>query len=106
MSKRLETNVEGCFFVNSACIGCTICWQLAPNVFAEVNRLSAVIHQPELSEDKRKAFQALLACPTAAIGSREKDGIAQAINDFPLLIAENVYYCGFSSARSYGGSSY
>jgi glyoxylase-like metal-dependent hydrolase (beta-lactamase superfamily II) len=36
----------------------------------------------------------------------DKDGIIQAMNDFPLLVAENVYYCGFTSAKSYGGSSY
>jgi glyoxylase-like metal-dependent hydrolase (beta-lactamase superfamily II) len=28
------------------------------------------------------------------------------MNDFPLLIEEPVYYCGYNSPKSYGGNSY
>ncbi len=28
------------------------------------------------------------------------------MNDFPMVMDENVYYCGFNSPKSYGGNSY
>ncbi|MBD2870611.1 MBL fold metallo-hydrolase [Paenibacillus arenilitoris] len=103
---RLNANVEGNFFVTSACIDCDSCRQIAPNVFSAIDGYSAVTSQPVLQEDSHRSYQALLACPTAAIGCSEKSGIGQAMADFPLAIADNVYYCGFTSAKSYGGSSY
>ena len=61
--------------------------------------------QPSTDTERRQALQALLSCPTASIGSQ--NGGAQAIlNDFPLLLEESVYYCGFNSPKSYGGNSY
>lgn len=85
---------------------CDICRQLAPDIFSALNGLSAVTQQPETDADKRRAFHALLACPTAAIGCESKEGLAEAMNDFPLILSEDVYYCGYSSAKSYGGHSY
>lgn len=40
---KLETNVEGSFFVTSACIDCDQCRQLAPETFSEVSGYSAVL---------------------------------------------------------------
>jgi hypothetical protein len=28
------------------------------------------------------------------------------MKDFPLLVEEPVYYCGYNSPKSYGGNSY
>jgi glyoxylase-like metal-dependent hydrolase (beta-lactamase superfamily II)/ferredoxin len=98
--------VPGSFYVNSACIDCDTCRQLAPEVFSEVKGYSAVTKQPEHPEEKRQAYRALLACPTAAIVSDDKEGLSAALKDFPLLMEDNVYYCGFTSPKSFGGSSY
>ncbi|QYR21048.1 MBL fold metallo-hydrolase [Paenibacillus sp. sptzw28] len=103
---RLPGNAQGDFYVNSACIDCDICRQLAPEIFTAMNGLSAVARQPETDEDRRRAFHSLLACPTGAIGSELKDGLVEAMNEFPLLLSEDVYFCGYSSAKSYGGHSY
>ncbi|WP_134703080.1 MBL fold metallo-hydrolase [Ammoniphilus sp. YIM 78166] len=103
---KLETNVEGSFYVTIACIDCDQCRQLAPETFSEVSGYSAVIKQPIHPTEKAKAFQALLACPTGAIHSEDKEGLREAMQDFPLLINDGVYYCGFTSHRSYGASSY
>jgi len=52
-------------------------------------------------------MQALLACPTASIGTTEKPRkIKQAQQTFPIAIEDNVYYCGYHSADSYGSASY
>lgn len=48
----------------------------------------------------------MLACPTAAIVSEDKSGICEAMSDFPLLLEDGVYYCGYTSPKSFGGSSY
>ena len=51
-------------------------------------------------------MRALLACPTGSIGTLGPNDAKQVVGDFPLLVEEPVYYCGFASAKSYGGSSY
>jgi glyoxylase-like metal-dependent hydrolase (beta-lactamase superfamily II)/ferredoxin len=103
--RKLSANVPGSLYVNSACINCDTCRQLAPTIFREINGYSAVIKQPEPKE-QRAALYALLSCPTAAIVSEQKEGIAKAMDDLPLELDESVYYCGFTSSKSYGGSSY
>ncbi|MBD2018846.1 MBL fold metallo-hydrolase, partial [Leptolyngbya sp. FACHB-36] len=53
------------------------------------------------------ALQALLSCPTASIGTVEKPtDIKDAQESFPILVAENVYHCGFHAENSYGAASY
>ncbi|MEW9669990.1 MBL fold metallo-hydrolase [Ammoniphilus sp. 3BR4] len=104
--KRLDTNIQGSFYVTTSCIDCDQCRQLAPEFFSEVGRYSAVTKQPSSPEEETKAFHALLSCPTGAIKSEKKEGLLSAAQSFPLLITEHIYYCGFTSRDSYGGSSY
>ncbi|WP_197081140.1 MBL fold metallo-hydrolase [Gordoniibacillus kamchatkensis] len=104
--RRLAANVAGSFYVNSACIDCDTCRQLAPDVFREAGGYSAVAKQPGSDSERRQALQALLSCPTNAIVCEEKSGTAEVMEDFPLRLDEGLYYCGFTSPKSYGGSSY
>jgi glyoxylase-like metal-dependent hydrolase (beta-lactamase superfamily II)/ferredoxin len=104
--KRLRENASGDFFVDSTCIDCDTCRQLAPEVFAEGAEYSFVHRQPQEAEERRRAMQAILACPTGSIGSLGDDNPKAAMADFPLLVDGQVYYCGFTSPKSYGGSSY
>jgi hypothetical protein len=62
--------------------------------------------QPRTAAEERAALHALLACPTASVGTRDKREIPAANADFPLRLEGNVYYCGFNSPKSYGGNSY
>jgi glyoxylase-like metal-dependent hydrolase (beta-lactamase superfamily II)/ferredoxin len=105
-NKRLAINVEGEFFVDSTCIDCDTCRQLAPATFAESGDYSYVQRQPGTSEERRAAFQALIACPTASIGAASPGEAKAAVQDFPMQLAEEVYYCGFNSEKSFGGNSY
>ena len=66
-------NLEGNFFVDKSCIDCDSCRWIAPKIFADIGDQSVVYHQPENQEEKIKALQALIACPTASIGLIEKD---------------------------------
>ena len=104
-AKALPQNVPGNWFVDSTCIDCDTCRQLAPGVFGEADGYSFVQAQPANHED-RAALQALVSCPTGSIGTREPNNAKRTMGDFPLLIEGNVYYCGFTSPKSYGGSSY
>ncbi|HEY2413869.1 MAG TPA: MBL fold metallo-hydrolase [Pirellulaceae bacterium] len=105
VSKSLPANVAGDWFVDSTCIDCDTCRQLAPRVFGEADGYSFVQEQPGTA-DERAALRALVSCPTGSIGTRGHNSAKAVIDDFPLLIESDVYYCGFTSPKSYGGSSY
>ncbi|MDB5386255.1 MAG: beta-lactamase domain protein [Planctomycetaceae bacterium] len=104
--KRVPENVQGDFFVDSTCINCDACRQIAPLVFGEATATSFVKTQPVVNTERRVALQALLACPTGSIGCLGGDDVQSVTQDFPLLIEESVYYCGYNSPKSYGGNSY
>ena len=103
---RLPENVAGDFFVDSTCIDCDACRQIAPRTFAEVGDFSIVFHQPENTEQTKRALMALVACPTGSIGTTEHHDAHIGIDAFPELIADNVYYCGFNAESSFGAWSY
>jgi glyoxylase-like metal-dependent hydrolase (beta-lactamase superfamily II)/ferredoxin len=104
--KRVPENVPSEFFVDSTCIDCDACRQIAPSVFGEAVETSFVKAQPKSSAERRQVLQALLACPTGSIGCLGDDDVKAVMHDFPLVIEEPVFYCGFNSPKSYGGNSY
>lgn len=106
LKKKLSGNIDGLFFVDNTCIDCDTCRQLAPEVFTDNGDYSVVHHQPETDREHRHASRALVACPTGSIGTIEKIDLHPAMDDFPLLVAENIYYNGFVSSDSFGASSY
>ena len=108
VAKRLSSNTEGNFFVDSTCINCDTCRQLAPATFAEMEDCSYVRHQPTGETEELQAYQALLACPAGSIGAVRGDNalLNSASESFPLQIEGNVYYNGFNSEKSFGANSY
>jgi glyoxylase-like metal-dependent hydrolase (beta-lactamase superfamily II)/ferredoxin len=107
LQQRRTENIAGDFYVDSSCIDCDTCRWVAPEVFQRQKEQSAVYHQPENPIERLHSLQALLACPTASIGTVAKpQDIKVAQASFPLLIEDNVYYCGYHSELSYGAASY
>ena len=104
--QRLPENIPGDFYVDASCIDCDTCSQLAPSVFRDHGAQCSVYHQPQTETETRLALMALVACPTGSIGTTEKHNAHIGIDAFPMLIAENVYFCGFTSEASFGGWSY
>ena len=106
--KRLASNVGNNFFVDSTCINCDTCRQLAPTTFLEQDDLSSVYRQPVRPEELQAAYQALVACPVGSIGALQGDKrqMREAIASFPLNIDHNLYYNGFNSEKSFGANSY
>ncbi len=105
-ARRLPENVAGDFFVDETCIDCDACRQIAPASFRDHGDQSSVYRQPENEEETRRALMALVACPTGSIGTIEKHDARIGIDAFPTLIAENIYFCGFTSEASFGAWSY
>ncbi|PYS25708.1 MAG: MBL fold metallo-hydrolase [Acidobacteria bacterium] len=103
---RLPGNVPGDFYVDSTCIDCDACRQIAPNVFTEAGDASIVFHQPIDEAETKRALMALVACPTGSIGTVEHHDAHIGIDAFPELLAENIYYCGFNAESSFGAWSY
>jgi glyoxylase-like metal-dependent hydrolase (beta-lactamase superfamily II)/ferredoxin len=99
-------NVPGGFFVDSTCIDCDTCRQVAPASFVAVDGHSAVGGQPRSEGEARAAARAVLCCPTNSIGSDQAALVRAASADFPLPITGDVAYCGFAAASSFGASSY
>src|SRR5882724_7786023 len=91
--KQVPENVPGDFFVDSTCIDCDTCRQIAPSVFGEAVETSFVKAQPVSASDRRHALQALLACPTGSIGCLGDDDLKVVTEDFPLPVEGPVFYC-------------
>jgi glyoxylase-like metal-dependent hydrolase (beta-lactamase superfamily II)/ferredoxin len=87
-AKRLSTNIDGNFFVDSTCINCDTCRQLAPKSFVENGEYSSVYQQPGTESERFQSFQALLACPVGSIGAivPDKAMMRAATESFPLKI--------------------
>ena len=104
---RLPQNVKGDLYVDSSCIDCDTCRWMAPEMFNRAEEQSVVYHQPDNAAQRLRSLQALLACPTSSIGTVEKPkDIKDAQLSFPILVAENVYHCGYHSENSYGAERY
>lgn len=72
---RLPENASGRYYVDSSCIDCDRCRDLAPEFFSrhEENGVSIVHRQPETAEDIALVNEILAACATSSIGD---DGVS------------------------------
>lgn len=104
--RRLAENVGGDFYVDDTCIDCDACRQIAPATFRDAGPYSVVYSQPETPAEIHQALKALIACPTASIGTTQKHDVRPAIDAFPERVCEEVYFCGFTSEASFGAWSY
>jgi ferredoxin len=82
---RLAENAPGDFFVDSTCIDCDLCRQIAPEVFSDLGEQSVVYRQPRTPEEEFDALKALVTCPTASIGATARSAKA-ASGAYPELI--------------------
>jgi len=105
--RRRPENAAGEFYVDDTCIDCDTCRWLAPEVFFSAGEQSAVKRQPENPETRLRALEALVACPTASIGTTEPaPEMPEVRASFPLLLEGDVSYCGYHSEKSFGASPY
>ena len=106
IARRLPQNVGGEFFVDASCIDCDACRQIAPATFRDHGGQSSVHTQPQTSDATRRALMALVACPTASIGTSSRLSARAGVEAFPERITGDVYFCGYTSEASFGAWSY
>lgn len=106
LRRRRTENVQGELYVDGSCIDCGTCRWVAPGTFDEAGGQSRVWRQPSTPIERERALLALVACPTASIGSSGKPDLRDAVVAFPERIEGEVYYCGYHSEKSYGAASY
>ena len=101
---RNPDNAPGDWFVDTRCIDCDACRQLAPAVFTDGGGASIVDRQPATTDDETRAFVASLACPTQSIGTLTRRRPPAGL--LPLQIADGVHYCGYNDESSFGANSF
>lgn len=101
---------EASFGVDSACIDCDQCRQIAPATFAPSGGRTVVRRQPASREETRLAALALITCPTGAIHATPaaRPAVRQAVASLPEAVTPDgaVLFCGYAAASSFGASSY
>ena len=105
LDQRNPSNAPGTWFVDTRCIDCGTCRELAPTLFEARGELSIVAAQPEGEEAWRDAWRAAFACPTQSIGAIGHP--ARRKNDpYPEPLGHGVYALGHNSELSYGADSF
>lgn len=106
--RRLDTNAPGDFYVDDSCIDCGTCRWMAPASFDQAGGHSRVYAQPGDDPGTTLALKALVACPTASIGTAQRHDVKAVASAFPDPIDADagVYHCGYHHEDSYGAASY
>ena len=100
-------NAPGNLFVDDRCIACDTCRRFAPETFGgDEDDAAFVARQPASGAERRRALLALVSCPVAAIGARDKAGIAEAARLLPVEVAPGVLDCGYAAESSFGAASW
>jgi glyoxylase-like metal-dependent hydrolase (beta-lactamase superfamily II) len=81
-----------------------VCREWVPGMFEAADGASYVAREPAGAAEIRRAWLALLACPTGSIGARGVPRPADAV--FPVLLDGDVHLCGFTSEDTFGGQAY
>jgi glyoxylase-like metal-dependent hydrolase (beta-lactamase superfamily II)/ferredoxin len=106
IEQRLPENAEGEFFVDDSCIDCDACRQIAPETFHDHGGQSSVYEQPTRADAIHRALMALVACPTASIGTTTRRNARSAALSYPTPVTNAVYFCGYTAESSFGAWSY
>jgi len=107
LAERLPENAPGDFYVDRTCIDCATCRQMAPEVFEQGDGFSFVARQPGDAAAEGRALRALVSCPTGSIGAgRRASATREAANAFPEPAGNDVFFCGYTSEKSFGAWSW
>ncbi len=75
MVKKIPHNVEGRFYVDTHCINCSLCPEIAPDIFATNHDegVEYVKKQPGNTTEGKLMAEAIRLCPANAIKDDEKN---------------------------------
>jgi glyoxylase-like metal-dependent hydrolase (beta-lactamase superfamily II)/ferredoxin len=103
---RHPANIDGDWFVDTRCIDCGTCRDVAPDLFSEHRGGSIVAHQPSGRADEVDAWLAAQACPTNSIGTRSRAARPGRLYPREIAAGSGVYDCGYCSEDSFGASAW
>jgi glyoxylase-like metal-dependent hydrolase (beta-lactamase superfamily II)/ferredoxin len=104
---RNASNAEGDWFVDTRCIDCGTCRDIAPELFGAVHGYSVVIRQPRAAEPAlTEAWLAAQACPTNSIGTLSRRRRPGRLYPHEIEAGSGVFDCGYCSEDSFGASAW
>ena len=102
---RNRANAAGEWFVDTRCIDCGTCREIAPDLFAEDRGLSVVRRQPS-DHEQLDAWLAAQACPTLSIGTASRRPRPGRLYPREIEPASGVFDLGYCSEDSFGASAW
>jgi glyoxylase-like metal-dependent hydrolase (beta-lactamase superfamily II)/ferredoxin len=102
---RNDANVDGDWFVDTRCIDCGTCREIAPTLFISHYDASIVARQPD-QPDELDAWLAAQACPTSSIGTRSRRPRPGRLYPREITDASGVFDLGYCSEDSFGASAW
>lgn len=102
---RHPANAPGDWFVDTRCIDCGTCRDVAPQLFADVGGCSVVAEQPG-NPDDLDAWLAAQACPTTSIGTLSRRARPGRFYPHEVEAGSLVFDLGYCSEDSFGASAW
>jgi glyoxylase-like metal-dependent hydrolase (beta-lactamase superfamily II)/ferredoxin len=103
---RNRSNVEGEWFVDTRCIDCGTCRDIAPGLFGDVGDMSVMIAQPADDASALAAWLAAQACPTTSIGTVSHQTRPGRLYPREIEAGTGVFDLGYCSEDSFGASAW
>ena len=102
---RHPANVAGDWFVDTRCIDCGTCRDIAPGLFEDAGGCSVVSAQPTDDEDATP-WLAAQACPTTSIGTLSRRARPGRLYPREVEGGSGVWDLGYCSEDSFGASAW
>jgi len=76
LQQRFEFNAPGKYYVDTSCVHCELCHDIAPEHFTKTRLGEGFVHrQPAATSEFLLCDQALRECPVGAIGANGEEAI-------------------------------
>jgi glyoxylase-like metal-dependent hydrolase (beta-lactamase superfamily II)/ferredoxin len=102
---RHAANADGDWFVDTRCIDCGTCRDIAPEIFRDLRGSTVVHHQPETADDVQ-AWLAAQACPTTSIGTISRRPRPGRLYPREIEPGSGVFDLGYCAEDSFGASAW
>jgi glyoxylase-like metal-dependent hydrolase (beta-lactamase superfamily II)/ferredoxin len=105
---RHPKNCDGDWFVDTRCIDCGTCRDIAPHLFGAQAGQSVVRRQPApaAAAETTDAWLAAQACPTTSIGTLSRRQRPGRLYPFEIEPGSGVFDSGYCSEDSFGASAW